>query len=237
MDGTGERSYSVQNRHHDIAVLPDERVVYIEYEGGNANGCDLIKTLDPETEATSTLLQVSQVNGGSQDCHSNAINWWPDQYLFTLSVLNWNSILAFTQEGTVQWVLGGSASTYSGASWNAQHHHHLLGNSIVLFNNQGTGGSSVLEYQLSGNQAQLIWEYSSGHSTQSMGDVKRLPNGNTLVTYSNQGVIQEVDASQQLIQEITTDGIGYTVRRRTLYGPPPPRGLTVAQTQQPQEVV
>ena len=35
-------------------------------------------------------------------------------------------------------------------------------------------------------------------------------------------VIQEVDTSWQLLQEITTQGIGYIVRRATLYGPPPP---------------
>jgi hypothetical protein len=224
MDGLDERSYSVPNRHHDIAVLPDESIVYFEYENGDAQGCDVVKTLNPETEATATVYQVSQAGGGGGNCHSNAINWWPDQNLFTLSVLNWNSIIAFTREGSLEWVLGGSASTYSGASWNAQHQHHLLGGTILLFNNQGSnGGSSILEYQLNGNQAQVIWDYSSGHASNQMGDVKRLsPSGHTLVTYSNQGVIQEVDASQQLIQEITTDQIGYSVRRRTLYGAPPP---------------
>jgi len=224
MDGLDERSYSVPNRHHDIAVLPDETIVYFEYENGDAQGCDVVKTLNPETEATATVFQVSQAGGGGGSCHSNAINWWPDQNLFTLSVLNWNSILAFTREGSLQWVLGGSASTYTGASWNAQHQHHLLGDSILIFNNQGSnGGSSILEYQLTGNQAQVVWDYSSGHASNQMGDVKRLSSsGHTLVSYSNQGVIQEVDASQQLIQEIITDQIGYTVRRTTLYGAPPP---------------
>ncbi len=222
MDGEDERNYPVPNRHHDVAVLPDETVVYIEYENGNAQGCDVVKTLNPETEETGTVYQVSQANNGSQNCHSNAINWWPDQNLFTLSVLNWNSIIAFTREGSLQWVLGGDASTYSGASWRAQHNHHLLDNSLMLFNNQGTNGSSVLEFQLNGTNAQLVWEYSSGQSTNTMGDAKRLSNGHTIVTYSNQGVIHEVDSGGQLIQEITTDQIGYTVRRQTLYGAPPP---------------
>jgi len=66
-------------------------------------------------------------------------------------------------------------------------------------------------------------DYASGLSTQSMGAAKRLPNGNTLVTYSNVGVIHEIDANKQLVQEINLGGgIGFTVRRSTLYGPPPP---------------
>jgi hypothetical protein len=92
----------------------------------------------------------------------------------------------------------------------------------LLFNNNGTNGSSALEYTLNGNQAQQIYNYASGKQTNSMGDAKRLPNGNTLVTYSNPGVIHEADSSAQLVQEITTASIGYTVRRATLYGPGPP---------------
>ncbi len=54
--------------------------------------------------------------------------------------------------------------------------------------------------------------------------MKRLPNGNLLITHSNSGVIQEINASADLVQEINPGGLGYTVRRRTLYGPPPPSG-------------
>jgi hypothetical protein len=230
MDGTNETSFSVPNRHHDITVMPDESVIYIDYDNGQANGCDTIRSLNPQTQAKSDVFSVQQANGGSNpNCHTNAINWWPDHNIFTASVLNWDTIIAFDQQGSLQWLIGGSASTYSGASWDNQHNHHYLGTSLVLFNNNGTnGGSSVLEYQLNGNQAQQTMNYASGLQTNSMGDAKRLPNGNTLVTYSNPGVIHEIDASAQLVQEITiggtsgATGVGYTKRRRTLYGPPPP---------------
>ena len=128
----------------------------------------------------------------------------------------------FTRSGSLSWILGGSASTYAGASWSRQHQHQLLGDTILLFNNEGSDGSSVLEYQMTDDSVELIYDFADGHTTQSMGDVRRLPNGNTLVTYSNQGVIQELDPSWQLLQQITTLGVGYITRRATLYGPPPP---------------
>ena len=226
MDGTAERTYNLPYRHHDIAVLPDERIAYFEYEDGKAQACDVVKELVPETGASLTVYNVADEHPSfGNSCHSNSINWWPEEGYYTLSVLDQNSILAFERTGEPLWILGGRESTFSGADWRAQHGHHLLSSArIVLFNNQAAGGSAVLEYQFGGAEARLVWDYPSSNSTQSMGDVKRLPNDNTLITYSNQGVIREIDDSDQVVREIVTSGIGYTVRRASLYGPPPPYG-------------
>ncbi|MBN2191330.1 MAG: hypothetical protein JW751_00820, partial [Polyangiaceae bacterium] len=231
MDGTGEQAMQGMSvRHHDVAVLPNEHVVYMEYKDGNSNGCDLIKELNPEGGSTNTLLDVNTANPSfSGQCHSNAINWWPDQNKYTLSVLNWNSIIAFDQQGSVLWKFGGSITDFQNASWSHQHQHHLLSDSsILLFNNDGLTsgqGSSVLEFTMSGSSATRVWDFASGNTTNSMGDVKRLHNGNTLVTYSNNGVILEVNNSKQTVRSITAGGgtgFGYSQRRLTLYGPPPP---------------
>ncbi len=57
-----------------------------------------------------------------------------------------------------------------------------------------------------------------------MGDVQRLPNGNTIVAYSTQGVLHEVSSNGTLLQELTwpvSASFGYIQKRATLYGPPP----------------
>ena len=227
MDGTNEQSFALTDRHHDFAILSDERLALIEHKNGASAQGDIVSLFDPTTQQKEQIFDVAQANPNGQqqvDSHANAINFWPDQNLFTVSALYWNSITAFDSAGSVQWILGGENSTFSGASWNHQHNHALTANSVLLFNN-GTGGMSrALEFQLNGNTATQIFEYSTPSSTasQTLGDAKRLPNGNTLVTFSNAGVIHEVDAAGQLVQEITVDQIGYTVRRSTLYGPPPP---------------
>ena len=57
-----------------------------------------------------------------------------------------------------------------------------------------------------------------------MGDVQRLPNGNTIIGYSSKGVLQEVSADGIVLQEWTWPlgaSFGYIEKRATLYGPPP----------------
>ena len=53
-----------------------------------------------------------------------------------------------------------------------------------------------------------------------MGDVQRLPGGNTLVTYSTDGTIVELDSSWNEVQTFSVR-VGYSSWRPTLYGPPP----------------
>jgi len=63
---------------------------------------------------------------------------------------------------------------------------------------------------------------SSRKSSQTFGDAQRLPNGNTFITYCNAGVMQEVNADQDLIQAWEfSGGTGYSSHRPSLYGPPP----------------
>jgi hypothetical protein len=51
--------------------------------------------------------------------------------------------------------------------------------------------------------------------------VQRLPNGNTLITYSNGGTIVELDPQDNIVARFTAGSLGYSQFRETLYGPPP----------------
>ena len=50
-----------------------------------------------------------------------------------------------------------------------------------------------------------------------------LPSGKTLITYSNEGLIEEVDSSSSwaVVQTLKASSFDYTDWRETLYGPPP----------------
>jgi hypothetical protein len=61
----------------------------------------------------------------------------------------------------------------------------------------------------------------NGTGSAVLGDVQRLPNGNTLVTYSNSGTVVEVDGQSNIVARFTTGSMGYSTFRETLYGPPP----------------
>ncbi|HEX6766398.1 MAG TPA: hypothetical protein VF103_12990, partial [Polyangiaceae bacterium] len=72
--------------------------------------------------------------------------------------------------------------------------------------------------------ATTTWTYAGGEASTTLGDVERLWNGNTLVTYSNAGIIHEVTAAGTLVQTTslsTQGGMGYSTKRKSLYGPGP----------------
>ena len=93
----------------------------------------------------------------------------------------------------------------------------------------GTGdGSIAIEMKLdpSAKTVSKIWSYKASPGIQNdvMGDVQRLPNGNTMVAYSTKGVIQEVDAQGNLLSDWSFPlgaQFGYISKRASLYGPPP----------------
>ncbi len=148
------------------------------------------------------------------------------------------------------WILnggvGGITSTFNSGAlvWKGGEHgfHILAVDDIVLFNNNtaaplgsttswGTAagddsGSIALELKLdtTAKTAMQVWSYKASpkQDTMVLGDVQRLPNGNTMVDYATKGVIQEVDSSGNLLQTISTQtNFGYIQKRATLYGPPP----------------
>ena len=99
------------------------------------------------------------------------------------------------------------------------HGFHLTDSSLLGFFNPNT----VREYSISGSElGSEIWSYTAGNDTQFLGDVQRLANGNTLVTFSDDAVIHEVDSGSNLIKSITfDDAVGFAAWRGSLYEPPP----------------
>jgi hypothetical protein len=87
--------------------------------------------------------------------------------------------------------------------------------------------SQAIEFMLDASGSSLnasqagSYQSSSGAHSDSLGDVQRLPNGNTLVVFSNNGRIEEVDPSWNVVQTLTASSFGYANWRETLYGPPP----------------
>ena len=242
MDGLGpEQSYSLPGRHHDFTVLPNNHVLYHEqangggYEGGTpfggGEGPDLIKELDPETGATTLIYDestdFSQVIADANGAHTNHIDYVPHLDAISFSMRHSSTIgLIGYPAGNLIAVFGGSMSDFD-MSWDAQHGHQVMENSILVFNNNGSnGGASVLEYSydLNTKASSLIFDYSSGVAAPYFGDVQRLPNGNTFITYSPTGVLHEVDPNGTLLRSIETTTIGYSRHRKTLYGAPPPVG-------------
>lgn len=216
---------------HTLTILPDDTVIF----WGHQNmPCPDIRHWYPDGH-TETIINARDAHGASGDCHVNAMEYSPWDQSLVFSDDFHNNYTKITMDGQVIWVLGGDTNQFTGdgSSWSRQHGINLLGlDRFVYFNNGAMGqvgtGSLAIELQLDLNAmtATRVWTYASTPpiQNQQLGDVQRLANGNTVVAYSTQGVLQEVDAGGNLLQEITWPiggAFGYIVKRSSLYGPPP----------------
>ena len=230
MDGTQVDDVpGTQGAHHDLAALPNGNMLVILH-GEGQGACSRVMEIDNDFNMTPVIADVSTVYTPVMDCHPNSILYHDADASITLSDRNPNMYVKVDyMSGNVIWQFGGSnpKGDHIQASWQVNHGHHVLDNgNFLFFNNNGDGGvgaSPVKEYSLdtSALTAQMVWSYDAGLSSFSLGDVQRLPGGNSLITYSNSGVIHEVDPSGNLVQEMTTAPLGYTIHRKSLYGPAP----------------
>jgi hypothetical protein len=230
MDGTGEEDFSAQfkGQNHDFVVLPDESVAFIAYD----DGCDKVSLRSPDGSVRDVVNSGDVVDATM--CHCNALQYSPEDQTLVISELNTSTYFKVKMNGELVWRLGGNQSDFTGdgASWDRQHGLDLLGTDrLVIFNNGGMAGGAgslaiEIKLDLMAMTATRVWTYSAMPAIRNsvMGDVQRLDNGNTMITYSTQGILYEVDSSSTIVQSIEWPiggAVGYAMKRTTLYGPPP----------------
>lgn len=90
--------------------------------------------------------------------------------------------------------------------WGAQHQPTIVGENVLLFDNAGhPARSRVLE--IDPRTQRIVWQYGHGEGeafyTRTLGSVQRLPNGNTLITESNEGHAFEVTPGGERVWSYT----------------------------------
>lgn len=229
MDGTDVQNAveGLNNTHHDFTVLPGGVIASVSWTAGAESASNLIERSPDGTIKTVVKLDAAIYAASGPGFHANSILYHPADDSYTISDRYPNVYVKLTRAGQLVWQFGGSnpvGDFISGGTWQVNHGHHLLDDGTLLIFNNGMGGQSpVIGYQLnaeSSKTADEVFRYSGGSSAV-LGDVQRLPNGNTLVTYSVSGIIQEVTPQSTVVQSYTTDSLGYSMWRPTLYGPPP----------------
>jgi hypothetical protein len=219
MDGYNTELFPLIDATHDFVPIPGGITGYIEMNGA----CESIKELNPDG-STRLVCDIGDFSDG--ECHTNAIRYSEIDDAYTVSVLYQDTILKIDrQSGEVLWALNGDLSSFTGTDWSWQHGHQLLSDGIVVFSNGMFIGSHALEYRLdeANWQAVQIWEYRCDLDSYLFGDVQRLPNGNTLVTYSFSGVFHEVAPDENLVRKIelgVTGSIGFSIWQESLYVSP-----------------
>jgi hypothetical protein len=232
MDGAREeRDVSgLEKAHHDFTVMPGGRVAAISWAAPGIDPVSELVIRSPDGSITKPFL-IGDNLYGSDSFHANSIHYVPFDDSFTIADRNPNVFVKVSATGSVEWQLGGHCDGAPAGdrcvpgAWEVTHGHHLLEDgTFVGFNNTYTGRAHVLEFALdatpSSFSAELITDYAGDAASTNLGDVQRLPGGNTLVSYATDGKLVELDSSWNVVQTFTVRA-GYTSWRRTLYGPPP----------------
>ena len=245
MDGQTTRTdvSGLADAHHDFAVLPGKIAAMVWTTADIDAESNLVEMNSDGSGAATTVFKIgsnlylggpsSGQSAAPRAYHCNSILYHPADDSFTVGDRDPNLYVKVSHAGAVAWQLGGSctnapagASHCVPGSWQVNHGHHLLDDGTMLLFNNNTNGSpsDAREFKLSTAgtlSATSVEDFESGSLTSNvLGDVQRLPNGNTLITYSTSGVILEVDPSWATIQTLS-GSYGYADWRETLYGPPP----------------
>ncbi len=220
----------LETAHHDFTIMPGGKVAALGWSEPGIDPESELLVWSPDGSVTRPFKIGSNLLR-SDSFHANAIHYIENDDSFTISDLNPNAMVKVSAQGTPEWQLGGSCEDApsgdrcSPGTWEISHGHHLLEDgTFVFFNNTNTEKSHVLQFQLESNTDTFLAtqqkDYVGTAYTSNLGDVQRLPGGNTLVTYSAQGKIVELDSAWNEVQTFSVR-IGYTSFRPSLYGHPP----------------
>ena len=253
MDGSSLTTFDIEGGdHHDFTVLPGNKIACITKVGGESSTAgkgmyDSIYVANDDGTGGMLLVDLKpfidaypQAQGGGgmgEKSHVNAIHYWPDRKIYTLSNRESDALIVVSDTGQFVKGIGKAANnasfptiTAEGTSggdqlWRVQHGHDLYeDNKLLVFSNGsfGNGQSRVLHYTITGETAVLDWQYSGAGNSSTQGDVQMLPNGNVLVTASVSGTMHQIDSAQKAVGTYSNggSGFGYAGYRPTLYGPP-----------------
>jgi hypothetical protein len=215
IDGLEEQEYTGTVASHDIAAVSGGTMAYLDY---GEPDCNSIVEIDKAGVTREVFESTGVTNPGTTSCHGNSVRYSMKEDVYVFSD-NQNDVVIVGRDGAVKWKLGDRVAG-GNDSWGArQHGTHLLDDGLLILANRvdrDAFKAQAIEFGLDGSVKR---KFESRSSSLFMGDVQRLPSGNTLITYSTGRRIQEVDANDALVLEIVagTNAFSYVEFRDSLY--------------------
>ncbi len=179
-----------------------------------------------------TTSDISLFNVPIDAQHANSIDVLADGNLL-LSLRHTDTLYKINRStGDIMWRLGGKSSnfTFLNDPLNGFSHQHfarqLASGNILLFddgNLHTPPNSRVVEYRVdeAGQTATMVWQHHHTPELQSFccGSAERLSTGDTLTAWGTTGVIEQIDASSNVLWEMKIpNAIVYrAIRLPTLY--------------------
>jgi hypothetical protein len=237
LDGSSIETLETPGVHNDFVELADGTLTVLsedtrEVEGETVVG-DRILEKHPdgsETEIWSVwddLVFDPEMSQYGHWTHANAIDLDEDTDTYYVGARHVNAIFKVDRAaGELLWVFGGPVSDFEPAdeqteATRLQHQFQVLEDGILVFDNreENAPSSRAVQFDLDeeAGTARQVWEYISEPAVYcyGMGDVTRLESGNTLVTWSSAGMVDEVAPDGEVIWRLQLDlggGLGYVTR-------------------------
>jgi hypothetical protein len=228
MDGTGSTTLpGLTTSHHDLTPIPGGFATLLWNKSGTDAPCSLVERADATGQLTTVVADMGTVYT-STTFHTNSIHYYATDDSYTVGDRNPNLYVKLSRAGQLVWQFGGSnpkdpTKFFAGVpAWSVNHGHQLLPDGTFLFFNNGANEAWGYTLDATNMTASKILSYTaSGATSNVLGDIQRLPNGNFLVTFSTSGQIHEISPAGALVAKFTASSFGYAEFRESLYGPPP----------------
>lgn len=224
IDGTLVKTWETPGLHHPFTDLPDGSLAYGRIYDRYS---EALTVIDPSGTATDLFSCPEFLDdiGESAICASNTL-WYDDTrdvFLFSMWTLETIIEVDGTTGNANRWFghVNGAwdFSPPSSAFW-YQHGGHYLPNGNLLTSSYVDDGEDAIvarEYEVDEQNEQLVevWNFGIGDDIHGndMGEVHRLPNGNTLSNYGTAGRLRESTPDGTVVWDLSWDG--RTVGRST----------------------
>jgi len=163
--------------------------------------------------------------------HLNYLGYDAANKAFMLTSRNLSAALAVSlSTGKTLWILGaGKEATISvggdGSLVDHPHSAQKVAGGVLVFNNGSLSPglcSNVTEVAIKGAKVSKAWTYKAPacYQVTFLGEALRLSNGNTLISWSSVGRLDEVSAAKKLVWSLHAalgSGFGYVQHVRSLY--------------------
>jgi hypothetical protein len=239
LDGSTVDAIDVPLLAHDFVEHADGTIgaMVVHYQGEGADEIKGDSIVEIAPDGTQTTVWTSwdcfdpELDVGDDQEYGwtfgNALDW--DGTYYYLSMRNFSTVVQIDPaDGSCGWAFGDVGATIqASASERFKHSHQfqLLDGGFLVFDNDGSidPESRVLEFAFDpvAGTADLIWEYTSDPPVYSfvLGDVHRFDDGDTLVTWSVNGLIERVEDDVPIWSVYTDFGsaFGFNTVREDLY--------------------
>lgn len=213
-DGTLVESIPAEEGHHDFTELPDGTLAWLGHDtrrdGVREVRGDVIFERAPGGEVREVWNTFDWFEWKSDEwhdevsvLHANALRYDPTTDRYWMSARNLDQLLVIDRSsGEIAERIFGDDSDFRvgrGGPTDGQHSFSLLddGNFVIL-DNRGTTDhiSRAIEYHVDRRHRRVdqVWHYRSDERlhVSGLGDVARLPDGDTIIVWSSAGEIQRV---------------------------------------------